>query len=740
MSSLFEGTIELKFTPMKRTNRHWKCIAGSLLMLAILALTGCMSAPEPYLLERTTSGGGDNDVTSSASCFDPSRSGWDWMLHSVSVPPRAAKGWVSHVLVIDSSGGLFHQLNFDAALGWASGQDVTGDDLPDILVASHTDSVCGISAFRWPDLEFVGRIEINSSQFPPAPGRKWDAQLALLGRVPSISDDSDLLLSVKSGSGLTPRGLMRANVISGEICWYQETAVYVESSVIVPVSADSTSLLIVGNYAPTNGAVCGQLNDATAYLRAMSWDGAERWLWSRAEAFAGYQFVECRSPEPSFRGAPFIQVLSSTNHIAGATQLMTVAAATGTVISQTDLAQPVTDNRIFPWLSRDHNANTCVFLIKDSTVAFANAQSRTTATALRANRILSTDDLNQDGSSELVVANDESVSILDHELRVLAVLPESLKGNHLLLQRRSREWGLLWSIDRSALHRYRMLANPAYPNWRVRRALTIMIAGVLVVAGLLAAWRGILWIVALRRAEQRAKKELTQIKAIESVVRDIGHNMKNTLARARNLVWNMRAEVGQSAAVLSPQVEAYFNDLDLYNEALADAALRIEKYAGLTPLTRQATRIGPLINEVVTTRSVPPNITVVCNIDDNLPAIMVDRKQFRWVMHNLVSNAFKAMKEGGQLRLKAYVTSAFPGDSPNARWLLIECEDTGCGIPQDQIPRIFDIGFSTFAEGSGIGLSFVKKTVIDHGGAISVSSKVSAGTTFVIRLPMETEL
>lgn len=102
---------------------------------------------------------------------------------------------------------------------------------------------------------------------------------------------------------------------------------------------------------------------------------------------------------------------------------------------------------------------------------------------------------------------------------------------------------------------------------------------------------------------------------------------------------------------------------------------------------------------------------------------------------NLILNARDAMlPRGGVLTIKAWETT-------NA--VQIELTDTGCGIEPDDLKKIFQPFFTTKTDekspsqhsGSGLGLLFVKRTIDDHNGSVSVKSKPTRGTTFKITLP-----
>jgi signal transduction histidine kinase len=107
-------------------------------------------------------------------------------------------------------------------------------------------------------------------------------------------------------------------------------------------------------------------------------------------------------------------------------------------------------------------------------------------------------------------------------------------------------------------------------------------------------------------------------------------------------------------------------------------------------------------------------------------AAVVDPAQLRQALDNLVRNAVEATPEGGRLSLAA---------RRDGGGHVVEVRDTGRGIEPDHLPRIFDLYFTTKADGTGVGLAVTQQIVTAHGGTIEVDSRPGAGTTMAVRLP-----
>jgi len=145
-------------------------------------------------------------------------------------------------------------------------------------------------------------------------------------------------------------------------------------------------------------------------------------------------------------------------------------------------------------------------------------------------------------------------------------------------------------------------------------------------------------------------------------------------------------------------------------------------------------KVEPLILESI--RNMQPQIkdkgiVTETQFAPNLPKAVVDREQMERVITNIVSNAIKYTPTGGKVTVRTFHT----GDG----YLTLEVSDTGLGIPESEIPMLFDKYYQSKEGGrmggTGLGLYIAKNIVEAHQGNISVSSLRDKGTTFTIRLP-----
>ncbi len=122
-------------------------------------------------------------------------------------------------------------------------------------------------------------------------------------------------------------------------------------------------------------------------------------------------------------------------------------------------------------------------------------------------------------------------------------------------------------------------------------------------------------------------------------------------------------------------------------------------------------------------------IAVERRLAAGLPAVRASRDQMKQVFLNLILNAVEAMPSGGKLKVQTWTENGFAQ---------IAIDDTGCGIPPENLPKIFDTFFTTkrAVHGVGLGLSVCYNIVHQHGGTIEVESEGGKGSTFTVRLPL----
>ena len=154
------------------------------------------------------------------------------------------------------------------------------------------------------------------------------------------------------------------------------------------------------------------------------------------------------------------------------------------------------------------------------------------------------------------------------------------------------------------------------------------------------------------------------------------------------------------------------------------------KFARPDELKLQPVALTTVVQDVVLTISPEAQrrrVTIRQECPPLLPEINADQGMLMQAVLNLAINALQAMPDGGSLRLACRLA--------NRRRVALSVEDTGVGIPPDNLPRIFDLYFTTKEKGSGIGLSMVFRIVQLHDGEVEVQSTPGGGTKFTLFFP-----
>jgi signal transduction histidine kinase len=138
------------------------------------------------------------------------------------------------------------------------------------------------------------------------------------------------------------------------------------------------------------------------------------------------------------------------------------------------------------------------------------------------------------------------------------------------------------------------------------------------------------------------------------------------------------------------------------------------------------TSLPDLVRDSVSSVRILGNVKVTVNIEASLSNVKLDPLLFRRVLTNLILNAVQAMPKGGKLTINASRVD----DS-----LTVAVQDTGVGIAPENLGKVFTPFFTTKAQGQGLGLAVCKRLTEAQGGTITVTSHLSKGSTFAIKIP-----
>lgn len=209
----------------------------------------------------------------------------------------------------------------------------------------------------------------------------------------------------------------------------------------------------------------------------------------------------------------------------------------------------------------------------------------------------------------------------------------------------------------------------------------------------------------------------------------IAHEIRNPLNYINLTLDHLRAKFAPSEGKQRVDFEKLTAQLKTEVGRINRQITDFLRYSRPTKLNLQPIEPRRIIEDslrIVEPQAADQNIEINLTEDENTPKISGDAEVLHSVFSNLFINAVQAMeKTGGKLDVSI---------KPEEEFVAVEIKDTGEGISQENLEKIFEPYFSTKETGTGLGLAIVKKIVDDHGGAISVESKIGEGAKFTVKL------
>jgi len=217
-----------------------------------------------------------------------------------------------------------------------------------------------------------------------------------------------------------------------------------------------------------------------------------------------------------------------------------------------------------------------------------------------------------------------------------------------------------------------------------------------------------------------------KLAALGQLAAGIAHEIRNPLTSINILIHSITSNL-PSGTSQKEDLNVIEEEIHRINE-IVDQFLR---FAKPTPPHLQKAEVASIFEE--TLQLLRPQIEkqriVVQKEFQTLPPILMDREQMKQVILNFLLNAVQAMTKGGLLALKGYIPK-------NDRWIKLLIQDSGMGIPREDINKLFDPFFSTKEGGIGLGLSIAHRIIDQHHGKIEVESAPGKGTLFTVWLPI----
>ncbi|UCH81249.1 MAG: hypothetical protein JSW20_01220 [Nitrospiraceae bacterium] len=221
-----------------------------------------------------------------------------------------------------------------------------------------------------------------------------------------------------------------------------------------------------------------------------------------------------------------------------------------------------------------------------------------------------------------------------------------------------------------------------------------------------------------------------KLSALGRLTADVAHEIRNPLTSIGGFARRLNNKLVAGTRE-KEYAEIVMSEVDRLERILRDVLM----FSREAKFDLENHQINDSVDDVVSTfRTLcdEQSITIITDLSEPLPDILIDRDHVRQAVNNLISNAIDVMPEGGSLTIKTYREEMY-----YAEYIVVEVKDTGSGLTADATKMMFEPFYTTkeIGVGTGLGLSICKKIMDEHNGLIFVDSEPGHGTTFKMCFP-----
>ena len=219
-----------------------------------------------------------------------------------------------------------------------------------------------------------------------------------------------------------------------------------------------------------------------------------------------------------------------------------------------------------------------------------------------------------------------------------------------------------------------------------------------------------------------------RLAAIGEMASIISHEIRTPLAVIGQALYLL--ENRMPAASKNEQVQKQIDIMNAQVRSANSILSEILEYVRERPLMLEKGNVNRLIYDLTSAMpDSPSNVQFILNLSKDIPEILFDQQEITQAFNNVTKNALESMPNGGKLSIDTSIS----GDDIEIRF-----SDTGCGISEADLEKIYEPLFTTKKGGTGLGMAVVKKAIHHHNGRIEIQSKVGQGTTVIIKIPSRT--
>lgn len=236
--------------------------------------------------------------------------------------------------------------------------------------------------------------------------------------------------------------------------------------------------------------------------------------------------------------------------------------------------------------------------------------------------------------------------------------------------------------------------------------------------------------VAIRNTHELQRLRTGALAALGRMAMQVAHELRNPLAGLRLYARHLEQRLQKTA---DGDGEALARKITATIDHLAGVVSEITTVGKTPALNRTPTPLAALLDDCISfarARVTEPSLTVVRRYDPACPDAVVDARQLRKAFLNFIINGLESLGPDGSLTVGIAWAEAL-------NTLTVTFEDTGCGMSEETLSRVFDFFFTTKPEGTGLGMAIARTVIESHGGTVALTSAPGEGTRVTVTLPAE---
>ncbi len=233
----------------------------------------------------------------------------------------------------------------------------------------------------------------------------------------------------------------------------------------------------------------------------------------------------------------------------------------------------------------------------------------------------------------------------------------------------------------------------------------------------------------LKRLEKEIQRH-DRLVALGKMAAGVAHEVRNPLSSIKGFATLLGSKF-KDGSQEHEAADLLVQEAERLNRSISE----LLNYARPTPLRKELVNLGEIVDsslKLISSDALVLGVKTSLNIEPDLPLIAVDRDKINQVLLNLYLNGLQALEHSTsekELRVSVY-------RDVNEAKLVVEVQDTGIGVPEENLEKVLDPYFTTKPDGTGLGLALAYKIIDEHRGTIGFSSNVGKGTTVSVSLPI----